>query len=256
MEVGEVALRTGLAPDDLQVLLTQAPESPTIVAALSRISEFLFDGPLNAPTGGKRKTLASILRQTKQTFRELMQRAYGIAIAAEDQVFLVPTATEAELRYVSLIESTPGREAAIFRNTATGEHAVVQGTGNWSEGGVKHVEIVLGPNSGRWTVVEHFHPERNFAVQFPSGAPGDFRELLLDYGETNVADVLNGVPSTSITSRVSPRIRYRAPVTGNYPFTTYGYDPALGPIGPFFLSVETQGGGILDNTFPCMAERQ
>jgi len=67
---------------------------------------------------------------------------------------------------------------------------VVQGTGNWSEGGVKHVEIVLGPNSGRWTVVEHFHPERNFAVQFPSGAPGDFRELLLDYGETNVADVL------------------------------------------------------------------
>jgi len=37
MEVGQVALRTGLAPDDLQVLLTQAPESPTIVAALSRI---------------------------------------------------------------------------------------------------------------------------------------------------------------------------------------------------------------------------
>ncbi|WP_131807509.1 hypothetical protein [Mycolicibacterium wolinskyi] len=256
MEVGQVALRTGLAPEDLQVLLAKAPESPSIVAARSRISDFLFGGPLNAATGGKGKTLASILRQTKQTFRELMQRAYGIAIAAEDQVFLVPGATDAELRYVSLIEGTPGREAAIYRNTATGEHAVVQGTGNWSGGGVSHAETVLGPSAGRWTLVEHYHPERNFAVQFPSGAQGDFGVLLYDYGETNAAAVLAGTPSTNITSRVSARIRYRDPVTGNYHFTTYGYDPAAGPIGRFFVSVETRGGGIVDYNFHSMAELQ
>jgi len=64
------------------------------------------------------------------------------------------------------------------------------------------------------------------------------------------------VPSTSITSRVSARIRYRDPVTGNYHFTTYGYDPALGPIGPFFVSVETRGGGIVDYNFRSMVERQ
>ena len=181
MDVGQVALRTGLPPEDLQLLLAKAPESPSIVAARSRISEFLFGGPLNAATGGKGKTLASIMRQTKQTFRELMQRAYGIAIAAEDQAFLVPTAGDAELRYVALIESTPGREAAIYRNAATGEHAVVQGAGNWSGGSVSHAESVLGPSAGRWTLVEHYHPERNFAVQFPSGAQGDFGVLLYDY---------------------------------------------------------------------------
>jgi hypothetical protein len=256
MEVGQVALRTGLPPEDLQLLLIKAPESPSIVAARSRISEFLFGGPLNATTGGKGKTLASILRQTKQTFRELMQRAYGIAIAAEDQVFLVPTATDAELRYVSLIESTPGREAAIYRNAATGEHAVVQGTGNWSGGGVSHAEGVLGPSAGRWTLIEHYHPERNFAVQFPSGAQGDFGVLLYDYGETNAATVLNGAPSTNITSRVSARIRYRDSVTGNYHFTNYGYDPAAGPIGRFFVSVETRGGGMVDYNFHSMAELQ
>jgi hypothetical protein len=71
--------------------------------------------------------------------------------------------------------------------------------------------------------VEHYHPERNLLVHFPSGFDGDFQTLII-------------------------------PVKGTYHYTTYGYDPATRPIGHFFITVETRGGGMVDYHFESMAE--
>lgn len=258
-EVSQVALRTGLSPEELQAVVKTAGDAPGASSALGKINQFLFGGPINAPTAGGANSLRSLMRKMRYTFRELLNNMWGIAVAAEDRVFLVATHGDAELVYVKLIEDTPGREAAIYRNTATGEHAAVQGRGNWSGGSVSHAETATGAAQGTWILVEHYHPERNFAVQFPSGANGDFGVLLYDYGETNLAArqaVLGGAPSTTITQRVSARIRYRNPDTGTYHFTTYGYDPTHGPVGRFFITVETKGGGPVDYSFHSMAELQ
>jgi len=177
-------------------------------------------------------------------------------MTAEDRVFLAASHGDAELVYVKLIEDTPGREAAIYRNTVTGEHAVVQGKGNWSGGSVKHVAGLGVQNPGQWILVEHFHPERNFAIQFPSGVPGDFSVLLYDYGETNIAGVANGTAKSTITQKVTARIRYRNPETGTYHFTTYGFDPIGAPDFPFFVEVQTKGGGPAHYSFKSMGELQ
>jgi hypothetical protein len=135
------------------------------------------------------------------------------------------------------------------------EHAVVQGEGDFNQGMVPHMNGLPGAGGQRWILVEHYHPERNWAVQFPSGymsggnPGGDFAVLLHDYGETNIAGVFQGQPSTVITQRITARIRYRDPVTGNYHFTTYGYDPSHGPVGAFFVSAETETGAIIDYSF-------
>ena len=68
--------------------------------------------------------------------------------------------------------------------------------------------------------------------------------LLAEYGEHDAskrAAVLDGAPSTKIRTRVEARIRYRDPVTGDYHFSTYGYDPKNGDLGRFFLNRGDKG---------------
>jgi hypothetical protein len=249
MEVSQVAIRTGLSPEELQTIVKRADPSASV---LKKIDRFLFGGPITATTSGN--NLQSMMRQMKYTFRELMNELWGIQFAAEDRLFLAVNRNEAELIYVKLIEDTPGREAAMYINTATGEHALVQGHGDWRIGGVRQRRALGGYQPGTWTLLEHYHPERNFAVQFPSGVGGDFEALLREHGERNLADVMAGrASSTAITTRVSARIRYRDPVSGTYHFTTYGYDPGS-QVGHFFVTVETKGGGQVDYSFRNMNE--
>jgi hypothetical protein len=256
MEPGQVALRTGLPPDEiLSMIAPQAAKDPASAAAANKLREFLnkFSAPLTGPLS-KGEKLSAMLREAKMTFREYWMKVYGLGLRQVGDVTLHGGFGDAELEYIRLIETTPGREAGIYRNARTGEHAVVQGAGDWNQGVVPHMNGLPGAGGDRWLLVEHYHPERNWAVQFPSGftkngAPaGDFAVLLQDYGETNIAGVFAGQPS-SISQRVSARIRFRDPATGNYHFTTYGYDPSHGPIGAFFVTAETETGALIDYSF-------
>jgi hypothetical protein len=143
----------------------------------------------------------------------------------------------------------------MYRNSRTGEFSVVQGEGDFNQGSVPHMNGLPGAGGDMWTLVEHYHPERNWAVQFPSGwvsngqPGGDFAVLLQDYGETNIVGVMQGQQSAVIHQRITARIRFRDPVSGAYHFTTYGYDPTRGAIGAFFVEAETNTGAIVDYSF-------
>lgn len=259
MEPGQVALRTGIPPDELmEMIAPRAASDPQAAAATNKLRDFLnrVSAPLTGPTAGADKTLAAMLRQVKMTVREYWGHVYGLGLREVDSVSLHTGLGDAELTYVKLIEDTPGREAGIYRNARTGEHAVVQGSGDWKGGSVSHLDSLPEAAADHWILLEHYHPERNWAVQFPSGGidasgnpSGDFAVLLYDHGETNVAGVLQGQPSTSITQRVAARIRYRDPASGTYHFTTYGYDPTRGSIGAFFVEAETETGAVVDYSF-------
>ena len=261
MEPGQVALRTGLPPEDmLAIVAPRAKSDPAAAAATTKLQSFLnrFSGPLIGPTSGK--SLDSLLRQAKMTIRQYWNHVQGLGLRQVDSVTLHVGYGDAELEYVRLIEDTPAREAGIYRNSSTGEHAVVQGSGDWKGGEVSHLDGLPEANNQHWILVEHYHPERNFAVQFPSGGvdaagngTGDFAVLLYDHGETNVTGVLQGQQSTVIHSRIEARIRFRDPKTGDYHFTTYGYDPAAGPIGSFFVRAETESGAVVDYSFKDIA---
>ena len=259
MDPGQVALRTGRPPEELLGMVApRASSDPAAAAATSKLRDFLnrFGSPRIGPTAGEDKTVASLLRQAKMTIREYWSRVYGLGLREVNSVSLHGGLGDAELTYIKLIEDTPGREAGIYRNARTGEHAVVQGSGDWRGGMVEHLNNLPEAAGDRWILVEHYHPERNWAVQFPSGgvdasgAPfGDFAVLLADYGETNIAGVLQGQPSTAIRQRVTARIRFRDPATGQYHYTTYGYDPGRAAIGAFFVEAETETGALLDYSF-------
>jgi len=240
----------------------RAASDPAAAAATNKLRDFLnqLSGARIGPTAGGGKAVASLLRQAKLSVMEYWNRIHGLGFRQVDSVTLHAGYGDGELAYIKAIEDPPGREAGIYRNTRTGEHAVVQGKGNWSTyGEVEHMNNLPEAAGDRWLLVEHYHPERNFAVQFPSGGigpggpAGDFAVLLHDYGETNIAGVLQGQRSTAITQPVSARIRYRDPATGNYHFTTYGYDPAQHEIGAFFVSAETETGAVVDYSFKDIA---
>jgi len=263
MEPGQVALRTGIPPDELiGIVAPRAASDPAAAAATNKLKDFLnrFSSPLIGPTAGADKTLTAMLRQAKMTVREYWSHVQGIGLREVNSVSLHTGFGDAELTYIKAIEDTAGREAGIYRNARTGEHAVVQGSGDWKGGIVEHLDSLPEAAADHWILVEHYHPERNFAVQFPSGGVdaagqgvGDFAVLLHDYGETNIAGVLQGQPSQVITRRVSARIRYRDPTTGVYHYTTYGYDPANGPVGAFFVQAETETGAMVDYSFKDIA---
>ncbi|MFT3886727.1 MAG: hypothetical protein QM713_00980 [Arachnia sp.] len=265
MEPGQVALRTGLSPEDMLVMLSsRATKDQKAAEAVKKLRAFVgrFQGagPLTGPLA-KGNRVSEMLRLAKMTFREYWMKAYGLGLRQAGDVSLHAGFGEAELHYIALVEVTPAREVGIYRNARTGEHAVVQGSGNFNDGQVPHMAGLPGAGGDRWLLVEHYHPERNWAVQFPSGGVqsngtpfGDFAVLLQDYGETHIADVLQGRPSTVITSPVSARIRYRDPTTGSYHVTTYGYNPAQAAIGAFWVRAETENGAMVDYAFRSIAD--
>ena len=257
MEPGQVALRTGLTPEEMLVMLSpQASKDQATAGAVSKLRQFLdkFSPPMSGPLA-KGNRVSAMLRDAKMTFREYWMKVYGLGLKQVGDVSLHAGFGEAELQYITLVETTPAREAGIYRNARTGEHAVVQGSGNFNDGMVPHMNQLPGAGGDRWILVEHYHPERNWAVQFPSGGVngtqpfGDFAVLLQDYGETQIVDVLQGRPSSVIKSPVSARIRYRDPATGTYHLTTYGYDPNRGALGAFWVRAETETGAMVDYSF-------
>lgn len=251
--------REDVAPSDTEAAVQGAEPVSEAAPALStpRVGTATpASSPLIGPTSGAPKTFGAMLRQVKWTVREYWNRLYGLGSPTVNSVTLHPGFGDAELTAIKLIEDTPGREVGIYRNSVTGEHAVVQGSGNWKGGEVTHLDALPEAAGQHWILVEHYHPERNWAVQFPSGGidasgnpTGDFAVLLYDHGETNATAVLQGQPSSVITQRVSARIRYRDPVSGAYHFTTYGYDPAQGQVGRFFVKAETETGASVDYSF-------
>jgi hypothetical protein len=73
MEVGQVALRTGMPAEEMMHLLAaRSATDPEAAAGVSKIREFLnqMKGPLIGPTAGSDKTLSSLLRQVKMTIAE------------------------------------------------------------------------------------------------------------------------------------------------------------------------------------------
>jgi hypothetical protein len=142
-----------------------------------------------------------------------------------------------------LIKATPSREAAIWYCSHAQQYIVVQGSGNWITGAVNAPQF-----PGVFHIVEHFHPERNFAVQFASVQ--DFTSLVALYGGTAALQQSG--------QRIQSTIRYINPATGRFHFSYFGYDPHLAgsPVGPYFLNIETKGGARLDMSFRDMHEYQ
>jgi hypothetical protein len=234
----------------------EAGNTPAAKSVLGRIQSFL-EGAKVGSLAGSDKNVASLLRQFKYTFREYWAKLYGLRVE-EGTAYLFATHRDAELVYIRLLEDTPGREVGLYQNATTGEYAVIQGKGNFVGGEVSHARNanIAGPND--WFIVEHYHPERNFAVPYPSmgltnqgGLPvasGDFAVLLLEHGETNPAAIFQGAKSNVVTGRVESRIRYRDPKTGNYSFTTFAYDRNHST-GQFIVIAE----GV-ENSFESVAE--
>jgi hypothetical protein len=199
-------------------------------------------GPIIGPTSGSAAQRASLMRELRTNLRSYWEKLTGGAPIAGGQCFLAADMPDATGLYEGMLTRDPAREAAIWRSATTGDIVVVQGQGNWVGGAVGR------PNTtDRWIIIEHYHPERNFAVQFPSSA--DYDGLLAGYG---------GRGTGAIKSRIQSSIRYLDPTTSQWHFSYFGYDPALegSPVGPFFLNIETKGGARVDLSFQDMNELQ
>ena len=213
--------------------------------------------PVTGPTAGRSRTVASRLRGLGIGARELWSRVTGGPPPAPDNaVFLAPNLAEARRMYLDLIARDPAREAGMHRHPGTGEVVVVQGTGDWVNGGVANPwvnphngarEAATGPVPAgeRFVILEHYHPERNQLVQFPSWA--DYQALIWQHGGAN-----------AIQSPVRSRIRYRDALTGRDHFTIFGFDPAYvgHPLGPYFGTITLANGVDVDVRFRSEAALQ
>lgn len=257
---------------DAPALLAQAQaggaaaKNPSLVEQLKQYIA-VRRGPGMGPTAGLDRNVASWLREMQMDFRSYWQGLFGGPMLPVNHYSLHPDLIGANAQYLRQIEATPGREVGLFVNRITDEHAVIQGAGTWGMGG----DYVKGPGpsvipgtSGRdWIALEHYHPEKNYAVQMPSGelrngkASGDFARLLYDQGASTKGIVRafeTGV-AIGVTERVSSRIRYRDPLTGRYYFTTFGYDPGNNVnVGRFFVETDTLLGGRVTYSFSNMDE--
>lgn len=198
-----------------------------------------LEGPYIGPTAGLTGNVASRWNQLRSATKRTVSRLTGGGEAMVEGTFRQTYDLDvAKVLAEDMIEKTPGREVGIWQNTATEEVLVVQGSGNWIQGAVDDVPELGGP----WTFVEHYHPERNFAVPLPS--VGDFEYL------THLAVTQHG----GLNQRFSSQIRFRDPKTRAFHFTEYGYDPNLKPpSGPYFVKVETRGGVRMDLSFDSFA---
>ncbi len=105
--------------------------------------------------------------------------------------------SEARTMYRNSIAESPGREAAIYRNTVTGEYIVVQGEETTaavapgeaprSAGKVQRWKEILDADSdvGSWELQAHSHPSESSGVvhpsnRYPSGASGDMGAMFAE----------------------------------------------------------------------------
>jgi hypothetical protein len=105
--------------------------------------------------------------------------------------------SEARTMYRNCIAESPGREAAIYRNTVTGEYIVVQGNAKTaavapgeaprSAGKVQRWKEILEADSdiGSWELQAHSHPSEASGVvhpadRYPSGAKGDMGAMFAE----------------------------------------------------------------------------
>ncbi|GAA1769389.1 hypothetical protein GCM10009712_16720 [Pseudarthrobacter sulfonivorans] len=152
--------------------------------------------------------------------------------------------------YDNSIAESPRREAAIYRNTETGEYIVIQGDeGKVSVGGgeapheagkqQRWKEILNGGDQGTWELQAHSHPAGPTGVvdpinQWPSGANGDMGVMVNEAQNAGKAR--------------SSRIDY---VTADGPgHTDFGFDP--GHERPYWVDAPDGGGGRTVERFKTM----
>ncbi len=145
--------------------------------------------------------------------------------------------TDARTMYKNTFAEDPGREAALYRNTVTGEYIIVQGERSVAQvapgeaprrGGQdqRWKEILdKGSDVGRWELQAHSHPtEASGAVhpanRYPSGAKGDMGAMVAEARAAGHAR--------------SSRIDYRLESGPSH--TDFGFDPANDR--PYWIDVE------------------
>jgi hypothetical protein len=148
---------------------------------------------------------------------------------------------DAQTMYENTWREDPSREAAIYRNSETGEYIIIQGDsgevyveGSGGEreapqgGGVSQrwKELLDGQDVGHWVLMAHSHPvDPTTGVvsdvdRFPSGASGDFQTVFW-------ASQMAGGEARSST------IHYETPQGPDY--TRFGYDPQAD--SPYWIEV-------------------
>jgi hypothetical protein len=146
--------------------------------------------------------------------------------------------------YEGFMRDSPTREAALLRNTATGEYAVVQG----DEGGVPlnlaDPDALVPPHlrgRGRWVLESHSHPvdASGFTPEsswVPSGADADF-----------------GIAAQEAEMRGRPfQSEIRVETPDGPDVTRFGYDP--GDPRPYSVDMPARGGGRETHTFATIEE--
>jgi hypothetical protein len=158
--------------------------------------------------------------------------------------------SHAQEMYDNSIAESPRREAAIYRNTETGEYIVIQGDeGKVSVGGgeapqeagkqQRWKEILNGGDKGMWELQAHSHPAGPTGVvdpinQWPSGANGDMGVMVNEAQNSGKAR--------------SSRIDY---VTADGPgHTDFGFDP--GHERPYWVDAPDGAGGRTVERFKTM----
>jgi hypothetical protein len=230
----------------------EATQKAGAVEKIKTFMSYVTSTPLIGPTAGTTQRLASIVRQLGMTIEQYWREMIGLGPAAPKTIITAASHEEAMNAYLKLIGDSPGREAGLFRSPITGEYVVVQGEGDWVHGAVSSPDKIQP-----WAIVEHYHPERNRWVQFPSIA--DWQALWNQAGGVGV-DISRGIDqATAVTMRpvrrVESFIRYQDAAKKEFHLTKFTIDPDLAPPhGPFLLSVETRGGAWVDYSFSSMAE--
>ena len=168
--------------------------------------------------------------------REFALRFVPLVDLPDTSVMLDPHPTSRDNAYGNyqrMLDESPAREAAIYRNTETGAYIVIQGNemsvaahrpaegpgeGPAPAGGRQQrwKEILDGNDVGRWELEAHFHPydprtgRTGFGQRLPSGMDADFGVM------TQESAAAGGAPRSS-------RIHFKDRGAWNY--TDFGVDP-------------------------------
>jgi hypothetical protein len=168
--------------------------------------------------------------------REFVLRFVPLVDLPDTSVMLDPHPTSQDNAYANyqrMLDESPAREAAIYRNTETGAYIVIQGNemsvavhrpaegpgeGPAPAGGRQQrwKEILDGNDVGRWELEAHFHPydprtgRTGLGQRLPSGMDADFGVM------TQESAAAGGAPRSS-------RIHFKDRGAWNY--TDFGFDP-------------------------------
>ena len=131
--------------------------------------------------------------------------------------------TEALEMLRNSVVQEPNREVAVYVNTETGEHVLIQGTedrvfvdrdaqgnpvGILGEGNPQRWKELLDSDRGNWQLVAHNHPgeadasRAGYARRLPSGRGGDFGVMMHEAG---LAGERPGTPRSTSPTRAAPR---------------------------------------------------